>query len=267
MSNPEEAGVVAELIDRCPEHGTRTETWPECRCAAARAAAALLAKAPAGSGRADTTTLRGRIASAIDDVTGGTCPTDIVDAVLAVVQPEIDAASGDKAAGQRAIRKLMRSGRKAVRRAEQAVAALREEEERQERYEDDTVGRFNEQATALARRVGEAESALGEARATNRRLNYRAQTAESRLNTVTTAVAEWQVGENGTYVPLRTLAAIAKAVGIDHDTSRWQMHYERVEALEAALAEARRTAETLAVTRAEARSLRDHLDGILGEAR
>jgi hypothetical protein len=85
----------------------------------------------------------------------------------------------------------------------------------------------------------EAEAALAEARATNERLNYRAQTAESRLNAATVAVANWQVGENGTYVPLHTLAAITKAVGIHHDTSRWEMHHERVAELEAALAETR----------------------------
>jgi len=39
--NPEDA--LADLIARCPEHGTRTETWPECRCAAARKAATTLA--------------------------------------------------------------------------------------------------------------------------------------------------------------------------------------------------------------------------------
>lgn len=35
--------IAADLIARCPEHGNSTETWPECRCAAARKAAALLA--------------------------------------------------------------------------------------------------------------------------------------------------------------------------------------------------------------------------------
>lgn len=38
--------VAADLIARCPEHGTSTETWPECRCAAARKAAAWLAGNP-----------------------------------------------------------------------------------------------------------------------------------------------------------------------------------------------------------------------------
>ena len=34
--NPEDE--LAEMIERCPEHGNRTEAWPECRCAAAREA-------------------------------------------------------------------------------------------------------------------------------------------------------------------------------------------------------------------------------------
>lgn len=38
-----EVDVLADLIARCPEHGTSTETWPECRCAAARKTAAMLA--------------------------------------------------------------------------------------------------------------------------------------------------------------------------------------------------------------------------------
>jgi hypothetical protein len=42
---------MAEVIARCPEHGTRTETYAECRCAAAREAAAQIAAAA----RPDTT--------------------------------------------------------------------------------------------------------------------------------------------------------------------------------------------------------------------
>lgn len=41
--------VLADLIARCPEHGTATETWPECRCAAARKAAAMLAPTNPGT--------------------------------------------------------------------------------------------------------------------------------------------------------------------------------------------------------------------------
>lgn len=41
---PGQDEVLADLIARCPEHGTSTEAWPECRCAAARVAAELLAR-------------------------------------------------------------------------------------------------------------------------------------------------------------------------------------------------------------------------------
>lgn len=41
-----EDDVLADLIARCPKHGTRTETWPECRCAAARKAAAAMRTTP-----------------------------------------------------------------------------------------------------------------------------------------------------------------------------------------------------------------------------
>lgn len=87
----------------------------------------------------------------------------------------------------------------------------------------------------LAVRDGELQQLradLAAARATNQRLNYRAQTAESRLNAVTVAVANWEINERGTYVPLSTLNDIAKAVGIHYDTDGWELHYQRVEALE-----------------------------------
>jgi hypothetical protein len=38
--------IAADIIARCPEHGHSTDTWPECRCAAARKAAAWLAENP-----------------------------------------------------------------------------------------------------------------------------------------------------------------------------------------------------------------------------
>lgn len=38
--------IAADLIARCPEHGHSTEAFPECRCAAARKAAAWLAENP-----------------------------------------------------------------------------------------------------------------------------------------------------------------------------------------------------------------------------
>ncbi|MDX2749606.1 phage tail tape measure protein [Streptomyces scabiei] len=81
-------------------------------------------------------------------------------------------------------------------------------------------------------------AALTEARATGQRLNRRAQVAESGLATVRRAVAQWEIDERGTYVPLRTIAAIAKAVGRDVEDPRWILHHQRVEQAETALAEA-----------------------------
>lgn len=80
------------------------------------------------------------------------------------------------------------------------------------------------------------DTELRQARETNRRLNLRCQEAESALATIKRAVGEWEVSERGTYVPLRTIAAIGKAVGRDIDDSRYELHYQRVEAAEATLA-------------------------------
>ncbi|MET7944248.1 hypothetical protein [Streptomyces sp. NPDC005302] len=79
------------------------------------------------------------------------------------------------------------------------------------------------------------EAALGEARETNRRLNYRAQQLESELATYRRAVSQWQVSDRGTYIPLRTISAIAKAAGRDIEHPRWILHYQRVEQAEAAI--------------------------------
>ncbi|MGW2048617.1 hypothetical protein ACWCPF_26050 [Streptomyces sp. NPDC001858] len=73
---------------------------------------------------------------------------------------------------------------------------------------------------------------LAEARATNQRLNYRAQQSESELAAYRRAVRQWEITDNSTYVPLRSIAAIAKAAGIDVP-ERWELHYQRVERAEA----------------------------------
>lgn len=75
---------------------------------------------------------------------------------------------------------------------------------------------------------------LAEARATNQRLNRRTQELESELAAYRRAVADWEISEQGAYVPLRTLAMIAKAAGLEVP-ERWELHYERVERLEAEL--------------------------------
>lgn len=98
---------------------------------------------------------------------------------------------------------------------------------------------------------GAAEE-LAAARATNQRLNLRAQQLESELATYRRAVADWEITDTGTYVPLRTLAAIAKAAGLDVP-ARWELHYERVERAEADRAVVR--AETL-------REAADALEGL-----
>jgi hypothetical protein len=89
------------------------------------------------------------------------------------------------------------------------------------------------------------EAALGQARATNRRLNLRAQGLESELAAYRRAVGQWEVSKRGTYVPLRTIAAIAKAAGRDIETPQWLLHYQRVEQAEAAIERVRRLHDSL----------------------
>lgn len=87
--------------------------------------------------------------------------------------------------------------------------------------------------------IDQLHAELDAARATNRRLNLRAQKLEAELAAYRRAVDQWEINERGTYVPLRTLAAIAKAAGLPVP-ERWELHYARVEQAETALAEARR---------------------------
>ncbi|MFF7880984.1 hypothetical protein ACH40F_08100 [Streptomyces sp. NPDC020794] len=91
------------------------------------------------------------------------------------------------------------------------------------------------------------EAALGQARETNRRLNYRAQQLESELAAYRRAVSQWEINEHRTYVPLRTLAVIAKAAGRDIETPQWLLHYQRVEQAEAAVERVRSVLESEAV--------------------
>ncbi len=80
------------------------------------------------------------------------------------------------------------------------------------------------------------EEQLAAARATNQRLNLRAQKLESELAAYRRAIDQWEVSERGTYVPLRTITAIAKAAGRDIEHPRWLLHYQRVEQAEEAAA-------------------------------
>jgi hypothetical protein len=88
-------------------------------------------------------------------------------------------------------------------------------------------------------RAEQAEADLAEARATNQRLNYRTQQLESELAAYRRAVAQWEISERSTYVPLRTIAAIAKAAGRNIENPRWLLHYQRVEQAETAITRVR----------------------------
>lgn len=85
---------------------------------------------------------------------------------------------------------------------------------------------------ASAGQADRAAANLTTARATNQRLNLRAQQLESELAAYRRAVADWEITDTSTYVPLRTLAAIGKAAGISVP-DRWELHYQRVERAEA----------------------------------
>ncbi|MGW3298448.1 hypothetical protein [Streptomyces rubiginosohelvolus] len=76
------------------------------------------------------------------------------------------------------------------------------------------------------------------ARATARRLNYRAQQAESKNATFERAVGQWDVNERGTYIPHTSLRAIGIAAGTDLLGSvRHLKHFQRVEQAEARVRE------------------------------
>ena len=56
---------------------------------------------------------------------------------------------------------------------------------------------------------------LAEARATNRKLNHRAQSAESTVGRYRRAVAEWRVLDDGTFVPYDSLKEIGRISGVE----------------------------------------------------
>lgn len=121
----------------------------------------------------------------------------------------------------------------------------------------------NEATAAVSQALSDAAKREFQARQTGRRLNYRAQRAESKLAVFLRAVGEWQFGaEQGTYVPLRSLGAIAKAVGREIP-DRWELHYQRVEHAEATLAAVR---EYLELSDDDGVRTREHLLGVLDRA-
>lgn len=91
---------------------------------------------------------------------------------------------------------------------------------------------------AQARRevIGLVLKVIDERNATIRRLNHRAQEAESALTAVTKAVGEWEVDENKTSVPLHTLRKIAAAVGVQLTNRSWELNFHRMRRLKERLA-------------------------------
>lgn len=87
---------------------------------------------------------------------------------------------------------------------------------------------------AQARRelIGAVLKLIDDRNDTIRRLNHRAQEAESALTAVTKAVGEWKVDENKTYVPLGSLRKIAAAVGTEIRNRRWELHVHRMRRLQ-----------------------------------
>jgi hypothetical protein len=125
--------------------------------------------------------------------------------------------------------------------------------------------RAHTEAATLSGQIGDLKRELAEARTTNQRLNARAQRLESELAAYRRAVAQWEINDRGTYVPLRTIAAIAKAAGLNIDNPHWIMHYQRVEQAEAAIARTRAACDQLrrASTLADGQPHTDRERGIL----
>lgn len=175
--------------------------------------------------------------------------SEITAAVLAVVQPELDALD--------ALRAVARGYCPACGRGDAAPTVQdweqqRQRAERAEAERDHLAAAANPadvavRAVQLMQEAGRERDAfstgLREARTTNQRLNRRTQELESELAAYRRAVAEWQINEQNAYIPLRTIAAIAKAAGLDIPTDRFEMHYQRLERAEAALARLRALAE------------------------
>jgi hypothetical protein len=107
------------------------------------------------------------------------------------------------------------------------------------------LARMRDRAEVSDVRAKRAEAQRDQDRATAQSLNLRAQRAESRLAVIERAVDEWKVSDRGTYVPLRTIAAIARVMGVEVDEERLVLHYGRVAELEAALERVRAFAEDM----------------------
>lgn len=87
---------------------------------------------------------------------------------------------------------------------------------------------------------------LAEARLTNRRLNLRAQGAESQVHRYEKAVGEWRVDEAHAYIPHASLLTLAKLAGLsDLGSPRHLKHFERVEQAEEVIERALQALEEL----------------------
>ena len=104
------------------------------------------------------------------------------------------------------------------------------------------------------------------ARATNRRLNLRSQKLESELATYRRAVDQWEISDAHAYVPLHTVAAIAKAAGLEVP-ARWEPHYQRVERITAERDSLGREADRLRKDWVEMRTRAEHAEAALARVR
>lgn len=74
---------------------------------------------------------------------------------------------------------------------------------------------------------------LATARATNQRLNHRAQAAEAKLSAVERAVGEWKIEEGSVFLPMASLVAIAQSTGRIMEVGRLVSYSEKIEELQA----------------------------------
>ena len=98
---------------------------------------------------------------------------------------------------------------------------------------DEAMAIVQPELNRLTVRAETAANERDQARATSRRLNRRAQEAESKLAAYERAVAEWVIGDQGTYIPIESVAVIARIAGLDVDHDRFEVHYQRMEKLRA----------------------------------
>lgn len=201
---------------------------------------------------ADPTQLRDRVRRAI--ATAGGWDVDALEphdfqaettAVLGVVQAELESLERQLGNALAAARHNVEQLGLAGAEIERLAAEVRDLEETAAEAQQNAV-HWQEQLAA--------------ARTTGRRLNLRCQQAESKLATLKRIVGEWLLAEMGTYVPLRSITAIAKLAGRDIEDDRYVLHYQRVQGLEDAAARAARILLRATANRASSRTALLELD-------